>query len=234
MLRRLLIVVLIFLIAIVVAVDRVGALVAAHVLASKLESDEHLPSRPSVSISGIPFITQAFSGKYREVSVTAHEVPVEHVAVTTLIAHLHGVHVPLSKAFRGAVRTVPVDRVNGSAFVSFDDANAYLATHSPAGSFVRLVGGSNGSVLLTDRVRLAGRVVTLHGVGTLRVSQNIVGVGVSRLTGAPAGLISGVVGNLAVTLPLQALPFRIVLQSVTVTSTGVMATGGATGVVLGS
>lgn len=234
MVRRLLIVVLIFLIAVVVAVDRVGGLVAAHVLASKLESDEHLPNRPSVSISGIPFLTQALSGKYHEVSVTAHEVPVEHVAVTTLIAHLHGVHVPLGKIFHGSVHTVPVDRVDGSAFVSFDDANSYLATHSPAGSLVRLVGGSNGSVLLTDRLRLAGKVVTLHGVGSLTVSRNVIGVGVRQLTGAPAALISGLVGNLSVTLPLQALPFRIVLQSVTVTSTGVMATGGAIGVVLGS
>jgi hypothetical protein len=233
-LRRLLIVLVVFLIAVVIAVDRVGELVAARVLASKIETDEHLPSRPSVSIGGVPFVTQVLGGNYHSVSVTAHEVPVEHVPVTTLIAHLHDAHIPFGHLIRGSVSKVPVDRVTGSAFVSFDDANRYLATHSPAGSLVRLVGSTNGSLLVTDRVRLGGRPVTLRGVATLTVSLNVVRVGLDHLTGAAPRLISRALGPVSVTLPLQGLPFRIVLESVSVTSAGVLGKGGAKNVVLGS
>jgi hypothetical protein len=232
--RRLLIIVVIFLVVAVVVLDRVGALIAAPVLASKLQSDEHLPSRPSVSIHGIPFLTQVFGGDYHHVSVTAHDVPVDQVPVTTLKVVLHDVHVPFSKVVHSSVKQVPVDRVTGSAFVSFDDANTYLANHSPVGSLIRLVSGSGDTVDVTDQVKVAGRLLTLNGIATINVQRNVVGVRVTKLSGAPQRIVSTLVTGLGVTLPLQGLPFRIVLASVSVSSAGITATGGATDVVLGS
>jgi hypothetical protein len=232
-LRRLLIIFLVFLLGLVVVVDRVGAVVAAHVLASKIESDEHLPSRPAASIGGIPFLTQLFGGNYRDVSIVAHDVPVDHVLVTTLRAHLRGAHIPFGRIVHDSVSRVPIDHVTGSAFVSFDDANRYLATHSPAGSLVRIVGASAGSALVTDRLNLAGRQVTLRAVAAVSVSLNVVKIDLRHVTGGPAALVR-TLGPLTVTLPLQGLPFRIVLESVTVTSSGVLGTGRATHVVLDS
>jgi len=236
MFRRFLIAVLLFLIVVVIAADRVGAVVGAHVLAGKVQTDEHLPNRPSASIGGVPFLTQAFGGKYNDVKITAREVPVNGVPVTTLTANLHGVHLPFTKVIHGSVSQVPVDRVDGTAFVSFADANSYLAHHSVAGQLLTLSAGSGGSAAILDKTRIAGKRVTLNGLGTVTVSANVVTVGVSHLTGAGLGAkaLNLATRDLSVAFPLQALPFRLGLKSVTVTPTGLLGTGGATNIVLGS
>jgi hypothetical protein len=233
MFRRFLIAILIFLIAVVIAADRVGAVVASHVLASKLQTDEHLPSRPSTNIGGIPFLTQAFGGKYSDVSVTAHAVPVNNVTVTTLTAHLHGVHVPVSKVLGGSVTEVPVDRVDGTAFVSFTDANSYLAHHSAAGQLIQLSPGHNGDANVTDTLRIGGKKVQLRGSGHASVTGNVITLSVTQLTGASKRLATRVLRQLQVRVPLQNLQFRMQLHEVTATASGLSATGDAQHVVLG-
>jgi hypothetical protein len=231
----LLIAVLIFLVALVVAADRVGALVGAHVLAGKLQDYEHLDNRPSVSIGGVPFLTQAFGGKYDDVKVTASGVRVAgDVPVTTLTAHLHGVHLPLSKVIGGSVSRVPVDRIDGTVFVSFTDANTYLTHHSPAGQLVRLALGPGGALAVLDRMTTAGRRVDLRGAASITQAGNVLTLNVNKLSGAANRVTSAVLGRLSVVLPLRALPFRLELTSVTATSTGITAVGAVREVVLGS
>lgn len=239
MLRRLLIAVLIFLIVLVIAVDRVGAIVAAHVLAGKVQTDEHLTNRPSVSIKGIPFLTQAFGGRYSDVHLSDHDVVVSGVPVTTLTVDLHGLHLPFGKAIRGSVSQVPVDRVSGTAFVSFSDANSYLSRHLPAGTRVRIAPGPDDrSVAVVDRVQLAGQHFVLRGSGAISVSGNVVAVDVSRLapTGAAVapGLVARALAKAGVSFPLQAIPFKLQLTSVRVSAAGLSGAGESTSVVLGS
>jgi hypothetical protein len=239
MLRRFLIAILLFLVIVVVVADRVGALVGAHVLAGKVQTDEHLQNRPSVTIKGIPFLTQAFGGKYSDVHLTGHEVLVDEVPVTTLTVDLHGVHLPFSKTIRGGVSEVPVDRVTGTAYVSFSDANYYLAHHLPAGTSIRLgPGTSPHTVSIVDRVHLAGRLLVLRGDGGVAVSANVVSVDLSGLTSTGttvAGpLLNQALANAAVSFPLQTLPFKLQLSDITATSSGLTGAGSADHVVLGS
>jgi LmeA-like phospholipid-binding len=234
--KRFLIAVLIFLIAVVIAADRVGAVVGAHVLASKVKTDERLKNRPSASIGGIPFLTQAFGGNYKDVKITATDVLVNTVNVTTLTANLHGVHVPFGKVVHGDVNEVPVDKVDGTAFVSFADANSYLAAHQ-TGGLIQLGPGSNGTASILDKVKLGGKQVTLTAVGSVSVAGNRVTVAVSHLTssaGTTNHLASAALNRLHVTIPLNGLPFRLVLESVTVSPTGLTAVGGTSQIVLGS
>ena len=240
MFKRFLIAILLFLIIVVVAVDRVGAIVGAHVLAGKLQTDERLSSRPGTSIGGFPFLTQAINGKYSDVSVTATDVTLDDLTVTKLTAHLHGVHLPLSKALGGSVSTVPVDRVDGTAFLSFVDANGYLADHGPAGASILLSAGRGRTVTIFEKTRVAGRLVSLRGLGSMRLTGNSVTItigGLQLATGSGSGrqFVGSLPGRLLrVRLPLQGLPFRIRLSSVSVSSTGVSATGAANRIVLGS
>lgn len=233
MFRRLLIILVILVIALVIAADRIGAVVGAHVLAGKVQNFEHLPNRPSATISGIPFLTQAFGGKYHDVKITAHGVPVNQVPVTTLTATLHGVHLPFSKALHGSVSQVPVDRVDGTAFVSYSDANSYLTKHPVAGQHVRLSAAKSArTVTVTDHTRIGGKPVTLHGVGVVTVNKNVVRVTVSRLSGGRVP--KGSAKRLTVSLPLQGLPFRMQLSTMNVDPAGITGTGGATNIVLGA
>jgi hypothetical protein len=222
MLRRLLIALLVLVVAVVVVLDRVGAHVAGHVLAGKLQSDEHLPHRPSVSIAGIPFLTQAIGGDYHNVGVTAHDFKTpDGVTVTTLKAHLHGAHIPLSKVLHGSVSTVPVDHVDGSAFVSFGNTAQYLSAQG-TGSITLSRSGPH-AVSVTGRVPIAGRLRLVHSVVTVAVSRSVV-----TLSGAARGV------PLSLSMPMGGLPFRINITSVTVGANGITATGTANHVRLGS
>jgi hypothetical protein len=225
MFRRLLIGFLVVILAAVVVVDRVGAHVAAHVLAGELQSDEHLTSRPSVSIGGFPFLTQVFAGKYDDVSVTAHGYrTADGVTVTTLKAHLHGVHIPLSKALHGSVKTVKVDRVDGTAFVSFGDLSKYVAGKGLTVTFSR---ASSQGINLTGRVPIAGRTRLVHSVVTVSVSRSVVTLsGSAQVHGASVPVV--------VPIPVRKLPFRFTVTSVTIATNGISGTGRATDVVLGS
>jgi hypothetical protein len=136
------------------------------------------------------------------------------------------------------VSQVPVDHIVGTAYVSFADANTYLANHRVAGQLITIAPGANGTVTVTDQTGLAGQRLTLHANGTISVSRNIVTVGVahlSGLTGKRAAAEEVAIGrNLHIAFPLQGLPFQMRLRSVTVTSTGLSGVGDATNVVLGS
>ena len=56
----------------------------------------------------------------------------------------------------------------------------------------------------------------------------------TALTGAAQPIVTSLLNGLGVTLPLQKLPFRLTLLSVSVNSAGITAAGQATHVVLGS
>ena len=222
MIRKLLLALLVLLVIAVVVVDRVGGSVASHVLAGKLESDEHLDSRPSVSIGGFPFLTQAISGDYNDVTVTTHGfLTPDRVRIDTLTAKLHGVHIPLSKVVGGSVKTVPVDRVDGSVFVSFGDVANYLATR---GITVALTRSSANAVNVVGR--LAAHAKLVQGLATIGVSGTTVTLSIAATSGLPRALV--------LRIPIQGLPFRFTVTSVQVGVGGISGTGTARHVVLGS
>ena len=225
MIRKLLMVVVLLLVALVLVADRVGASVASHVLASKLQSDENLPNRPSVSISGVPFLTQAFHGDYSNVAVTAHGYKTtDGVEIQTLKVHLHGLDLPLSRVLKGKVSRVPVDHVDGSAYLSFADVVHYLAGRAIS---VRLSRASSGGVEVIREVRRAGHSKLLSSVATVGVSGGTVTLSV-------AGSAASHLKPLVLAIPLRGLPFRFTVTSVRVTASGLSGTGTADHVTLGS
>ena len=221
MIRKMLIAVLALLVVLVIAADRVGASVADHVLAGKLQTDEHLSSRPSVSIGGIPFLTQAIHGRYGDIKVVAHDFKTpDQVEIDTLTAHLHGVHIPLSKVIGGSVSKVPVNHVDGTAFVSFSEITSYLT-----GTGVSLTIHRAGAGTVSVVGHAVGRSRLLKGVATVSVKA-----GVITLT-----LVNDVTGtHLVLPIPLHGLPFRVEVTSVTVGADGITGTGTAEHVTLGS
>jgi hypothetical protein len=225
MLRKLLIAAVALILVLVVAADRVGAHVAAHVLAGKLETDEHLSSRPSVTIGGLPFLTQAWHGRYHDVTVTTDDfITANHVELNTMTVHLMGVHIPLSDVVKGSVKTVPVDRVTGTVFVSFIDLEAYLASH---GATVKLSETSNGGVGVSGSgSRPNGHPKLLNGVATISISNSVLTLSV--------GLAKPSANVLTYSIPLRGLPFHLTVASVTVAAGGITGTGTAQNVVLGS
>ena len=93
--RKLLIFVII-LAGLLVAADRIGVVVADHEIAGHIQTAYHLPSKPSVSVHGFPFLTQVISGHYDEIDMSTRQLTTQGVTVSNLTAQLTGVRAPLS------------------------------------------------------------------------------------------------------------------------------------------
>jgi LmeA-like phospholipid-binding len=229
--KRLLILLGIFLIVVVVAVDRVGAIIAGQVLASKLKTDEHLAHRPDVTVGGFPFLTQALRGSYSDVKVTAHDVDVNNVNVTTIAVQLHGAHIGWKAAVHGTVHQVPVDRADGQVTISYADVNDYLQSRH-----LTVSRGAGGQVKVTGSLVIAGHTISASGLGTATVRPSVIVVHVRQVSAGIGTHVShlSLAQRINFTLPLTGLPFHIALGSVHATAAGIVAVGSATHLVLGS
>src|SRR5688500_5269799 len=79
-----------------------------------------LQRAPEVDITGFPFLTQALGGRYDEVRISLTAAQLGQPEGTRADVALHGVEVPLSAVLAGSVREVPVERVDGTATLSYE------------------------------------------------------------------------------------------------------------------
>ena len=70
-----LLVLLLVLVGLFVAADRIALGLAEDKAATALQSSQNLPQKPDVSVEGFPFLTQLLAGNFGEVVVTADDVP---------------------------------------------------------------------------------------------------------------------------------------------------------------
>ncbi len=159
MLKRLLLLFVLFLLVVLVVVDRVGAIVAAQVLASKVKTDEHLADRPDVTIGGFPFLTQAIEGKYSDVKVTVHDLSLNRLDVSTFAVQLHGAHIPLRRRCTGRPPGAGrPGRRSGDGHLRRDGRLSEVETSqvSPA---------AGGQLKVTGSLTIAGHRLTASGTG---------------------------------------------------------------------
>ena len=167
---RRLVIVLLVLVALLAVADRVGVIVAQSVLASQVKDQLELDQTPDVSIRGIPFLTQAVGGDYKDVRVTLPDVDAGSVQNIAIDARLQGVKVPLSDAIRRQIDQVPVDRISGTLTVRYDE----LARASGI-SGLRIVRAGD-SLTLTGSVRVLGRQLDASAVGRVEVRGNDIAI----------------------------------------------------------
>src|SRR4051794_22097638 len=115
-----LLVVLLLLLGLVVVADRVGVGLAEKAVAERLADSGALTGTPDVDNPGFPFLTQALGGRYDDVRISLTAGELGQPAGTRADIALRGVHVPLSSVVSGSVREVPVDRIEGTATLSYD------------------------------------------------------------------------------------------------------------------
>jgi hypothetical protein len=227
---RALLVVVLLLLGLAVVADRVAAGLAEDKVAEQLAAKGGLAGTPEVDVTGFPFLTQAVAGRYDDVriSVTAEELG--QPAGTRADVALHGVHVPLGSALSGSVDRVPVDRVDGTATLSYELLSAKLGgdtTLRPEGDGLRI----------TKTVEVLGRSLPLTAVGTVSLDGNQLVVDVDEAAGAgvdlPGFLVDRVSDLLDLRYDVPALPFGLQLTSVRPAADGVDIALAAADVVLG-
>lgn len=218
---------LLVVLALLVGADRVAEHVAAGVLADRLQTE--LGGRPTVEIDGFPFLTQAVGGSYQRLRVSAPVVRREGLSLRDFSATLTGVHVAFGDALGGSLSAVPVDRLDASALVAYEDLTQL------AGPGLRLAGDPNG-VRVTGRVAALGRQVDVSAVSSVALAGDTLVVTAGQLTvggvAVTGPLAAALRGRLDLRVPLPALPYGVRLASLVAGPQGITVSGSARSVVL--
>jgi DUF2993 family protein len=224
-----LVVLLLVLGGVLVVADRVGARVAEGRVAEQVAARGGLNGEPAVDITGFPFLTQALSGEYEDVRIGLTAEQLGQPAGTRADVSLRGVHVPLSDVLSGSVQQIPVDRVDGTATLSY----ALLA--SQLGGDTVLAPEGDG-VRITRSVEVLGFDLTLTAVGTVTLAGQDVVVDVEDASAGavdvPAFVLRQAEDLLDLSYRVPALPFGLQLTSVEPTAEGVDVAVEATDTVL--
>jgi hypothetical protein len=225
-----LLVVLVLLLGLAFVADRVAVGFAEDRVAQQLAAKGNLAGTPEVEIVGFPFLTQAVRGRYDDVRISLTAADLGQPEGTRADVALHGVHVPLSDVLSGSLTTVPVDRIDGTATLSYALLSAQLGgdtTLRPEGDGLRI----------TKTVEMAGLTLPLTAVGTLSLDGDDVVIDVARASGAGVDVPGFVVGRVSDLLDLRykipALPFGLRVTSVRPGEDGVDVTLKAADTVLG-
>jgi hypothetical protein len=208
--------------------DPIAEGVAEERVAGALRDGGGLAGTPEVDVTGWPVLAQAVSGTYDDVRISLTAEDLGRPAGTSADVVLRGVHVPLSDALAGSVREVPVDRIDGTATLSY----ALLSAELGADTVLRREGDG---LRVTRTVELLGYTVPLTAVGQVSLDGQDVVVDVDGAAAAGVGVPGFVVdraeGLLDLRYPVE-LPFGLRLTGVRPGDGGVDVTAEATDTVL--
>jgi hypothetical protein len=220
---------LVVLLGLAAIVDRATVHVAEQRVAAAIAQQGNLAGEPTVQIGGFPFLTQAVAGDYREVRISLTAEQLRQPAGTQADITLRGVHVPLADVLSGAVHEVPVDRIDGTATLSYELLAAQL------GGDTTLEREGNG-LRVTKTVELLGYTLPLTAAGTVTLDGNDLVVDVQKAAGAgvevPSFLVDRVSDLLDLRYTIPPLPFGLTLTGVHPADDGVVVTATATDTVL--
>jgi hypothetical protein len=206
-----LLIALVVVLGLAVVADRVAVGFAEDRVAQELASKGGLAGTPSVDIAGFPFLTQAVAGDYEDVRISLTAADLGQPAGTRADVRLQGVHVPLSSVLSGSVHEVPVDRIEGTATLSY----SLLAAQLGGDTTLRQEGDG---LRITKTVEVLGRTLPLTAVGTVTLDGNDLVVDVQKASGAgvdvPGFLVDRVSHLLDIRYTVPELPFGLQLTSV--------------------
>ena len=212
-----------------VVVDRVGVGIAEERVAQEIAERAGLAGAPEVDITGFPFLTQAVSGRYSDVRVGLTAEQLGQPAGTRADVSLRGVHLPLLEGLSGSVQEVPVDRVDGTATLSYE-----LLADQLGGDTTVTPGG--GGVRVTRTLEALGVQVPVTASGTLSLDGRELVLDVTEAEAAggdvPRFVLDRAVDLLDTRYPVPELPFGLQLSGVQAEADGVHVEVGATDTVL--
>jgi len=226
---RALLVVLVLLAGLTLLADRVAVGVAEDQVAGQLAGKGGLVGTPQVDITGFPFLTQAISGRYEDVRVALDAEQLGQPEGTRAAVSLRGVHVPLTSVLAGSVTEVPVERIDGSATLSYDLLAAELGSDAT-------VSREGDGLRITRTVELLGYTLPVSAAGTVTLDGDQLVVDVEQATGAgveiPGALVTRVSDLLDLRYTVPELPFGLQLTGVAPAADGVEVRVEATDTVL--
>jgi hypothetical protein len=210
--------------------DRVCAALAERKASEFLSEPFGHPA--TVRVHGAPFLTQALRGRYAKVEVLGGGLRIGEMAGATLSAFLHNVVLPPKELLGGRTRQLPVERVEGRIVLPYGEIAR--VSRIPGLSLVF----SGGRLVASAAVPVPGlsQLARVSGVAELAVAEDgavwlhvrhfsVAGISLTAL------LIKQLMPVLSVPIPLRTLPYRLRLDEIVATPTGLVITGSAHDVV---
>ncbi|PRY52170.1 Protein of unknown function (DUF2993) [Geodermatophilus tzadiensis] len=214
---RALLVVLVVLVLLALVADPVAEGIAEERVAATLQEAGGLAGAPDVDVAGWPFLTQAVQERYDEVRIGLTADDLGQPEGTRADVTLRGVHVPLSDALSGSVERVPVDRVDGTATLTY----ALLSRELGAGTTLERAGDG---LRVTRTVEVLGYTVPLTATGDVVLEGDELVVVVEDAAaggvGVPGFVVDRAVALLDLRYPVE-LPYDLQLTGVTPGDDGV-------------
>jgi hypothetical protein len=224
-----LLITLVVLVGLAVVADRVGVGIAEKRVAEQIRQQGSLSGTPGVDITGFPFLTQAIAGNYSDVRISLTAADLGQPAGTSADVSLRGVRVPLSDVLSGSVQRIPVDRIDGTATLSY----ALLSAKLGGDTTLRREGSG---LRITKTVQVAGFTLPLTAAGTVSLHGNDLVIDVQKASGVgvsvPSFLVDRASDLLDLRYPIPALPFGLKVTSVEPGADGVEVAVAASNAVL--
>lgn len=198
--------------------DQVARVVAERQVATRIQTAQQLSSKPSVSLAGWPFTSQAIRGRYTGGTLVARDVTKGKLRIDRLSIKLDDVHEPLGRLVHRDLSTANAQTVTATAHLTFAD----LATASGVDGLQ--LSGNNGRLGVSRTVTVFGQSADLSATarlvvlgGKLSAEDIIAKAGPVTI---PQTLAEGAVTEALTELEPGALPYGLRLATVRVTSTG--------------
>jgi LmeA-like phospholipid-binding len=207
---------LIVLVILLLIGDRVANAIAENEMADQFTSNG-FPVKPSVDITGFPFLTQLAGRDFKKVLISASNIPAGPVTITSLNATLNGMHI--TGGFSGA----KIDQLNATAFVSFSALGNALGTSTgititPDGTDrLKITAGIGGIISDTEEAQI-------KQTGPQTISVQLLNSG-----GALGSILSGL-APFTFNLP-AGVPASLRITGFTLNDTGLTLTAAATNAV---
>lgn len=225
---RKLIITLVVLLGLAVALDRVGVAVVSSQVATRIQNSEHLSGKPGVSISGFPFITQVFSGKYDKVTVTVHGLRAGDIRLADATITAEGLHLTLNQVFSSDFSKTTVDKALARVRVTYADLNEHLRKDDASIVF------ASGTIRVSGKVNVGGIKLPASGDGVLSVDAGdliLRVVNVRTRGGVPVPDAVAAAAGMQARIKSSDLPFGIHFLGAGADAAGFQITAGATGLV---
>lgn len=112
---------LVVVVGLLVAADFGLAAYAEHMVSQKAREQLKLTDDPSVTIHGFPFTTQAISGDYSHISLSASGVPIQDLKDVGVNAELTDVTAPLSDLIHGNTDAIQIGELEAQVTIKASD-----------------------------------------------------------------------------------------------------------------
>jgi hypothetical protein len=216
-------VVLLILVGLLVAADRIGEKVAEQRLVAAVTDQAGArgvtADSTDVTIGGFPFLTQVLRGKYDEITIDMRNARSGELRVGQLLVTAFGVEADTAELINGQPKAT-ADRVTGTAVIDWDDLPKLLDYAGLGVGDAKFARAGDG-VRIRGTARLAGQSLPLAATATFTVKDGKLSVKVSdaeiegvALNPALQSALDNLQRKLSIPVDLPPLPFNMKLNSV--------------------